>query len=592
MTQITSKVYLVSEILCSGCFEVPWHQRYYDWNREQVSELLSDLKDALDTNKTCYFLGSIMLVNLSERAPRRINDGQQRLITLSLLIASICRRFVRRPRDSARESLAVRVLFNRPDNQTSKLADAARYSPRIEPPRNDRSKYFQIIRGHDIGTNGLLTVAWNVINIFIQGMSKSTTEKFFDFLMKKVEVSVLDIPSGVDENSVFEALNARGKKLDDIDLIRNRLYSYFSEIDDPVRRETVHRTLENTRAISRSAAKVQEYFRCYFQCQYGYLQKTRFYREARTHIKRKAGHRNPSDYIFQLVEGLGRLDSVELFRTVTSSKPSSSLERRLPPIRGKRDLMILLRELRGYSVSYPLVFALLHRFIVESGREEKRRAGLIVVRSLKNLASFIMRTAFVSAKFEPSKFEAAFSNCAKVVFESSELESLDILDELERNDELGVISNTNFIRRMSVVEFKDTKRALRYLFGINAMDQAGSDVLREDRCSVEHVLPRSESHWEDWTGFEGEKKEDWVHRTGNMLVVPRGENRPSAEYNRNFAAKKHAFANSTLHMPRAVAEHQEWTPEVVRKRSRDLAKKAAETWKFSARARKTQRPRL
>lgn len=254
--------------------------------------------------------------------------------------------------------------------------------------------------------------------------------------------------------------------------------------------------------------------------------------------------------------------------------------------------MILLRELRGYSVSYPLVFALLHRFIVESGREEKRRAGLIVVRSLKNLASFIMRTAFVSAKFEPSKFEAAFSNCAKVVFESSELESLDILDELERNDELGVISNTNFIRRMSVVEFKDTKRALRYLFGINAMDQAGSDVLREDRCSVEHVLPRSESHWEDWTGFEGEKKEDWVHRTGNMLVVPRGENRPSAEYNRNFAAKKHAFANSTLHMPRAVAEHQEWTPEVVRKRSRDLAKKAAETWKFSARARKTQRPRL
>lgn len=592
MTKITSKVYLVSEILCSGCFEVPWHQRYYDWNREQVSELISDLKDALDTDKTCYFLGSIMLVNLSEGMPRRINDGQQRLITLSLLIASICRRFARRPRDSARESLAVQVLFDRPNNQTSHLADAPSYPPRIEPPRNDKSKYLQIIRGHDIGTNGLLTVAWNVINIFVQGMSKSTTEKFFDFLMNKVEVSVLDIPSGVDANSVFEALNARGKGLDDIDLIRNRLYSYFSEMSDPVRRETVHRNLESTRVISRNAAKVQEYFRCYLQCRYGYLQKTRFYREARTHIERKAGHRSPSDYVFQLVEGLGRPDSVELFRTVTSSKPSSSLEKRLPPIPGKRNLMILLRELQGYSVSYPLVFALLHRFITEARNDNRRKAGLIIARSLKNLASFIMRTAFVVAKFEPSKFEAAFSNCANVVFEGSDLESLDIFSELEHSDELGVINNESFIRRMSVVEFTDCKRALRYLFGINAMDQMGSDVLRMDRCNVEHVLPQSEVHWGGWSGFKGEAQENWVYRTGNMLVLPKGENRSSVEFNKNFAAKKRAFSESTLQMPRAVARYHEWTPEIIEERSRNLAKQAAETWKFFGRSRRRRRANI
>ena len=581
MTRVTSRTQLISEILYSGCFTVPWHQRYYDWNRAQVSELLDDLKGALETNKSCYFLGSIMLVKTADTMHRRINDGQQRLITLSLLIAAICRRLDRSPRDRDRETLALRALFDRPSNQTSSLENTSRYQPRIEPPKNDKSRYFQIIRGYDIGTNGLLTTAWSEIDLFVQPMKRPAVRNFFDFIMAKVEVSVLDIPSDVDANAVFEALNARGKPLDDIDLIRNRVYSYFSERDDAARRQTVHENLEKAVVVSRSARRVQEYFRCYLQCRYGHLQKTRFYRETRAHIERSAGRRNPSDYVFKLVAGLGQLDSVELFRTVTSSRPSSSLEGRLPKIQGKRGLTILLRDLQAYSVSYPIVFALLHRFVAEVDKNRRRKTGQVVGRSLKNLASFVMRTAFAATKFESSKFEAAFANCANAVFKSSNLESLDILEELKRNDELGVIDDRNFIRRMSVIELRDSKRALRYLFGINARNQVGSEVLREYKCTVEHVLPRSEVHWGDWSGFENEAKGSWVYRTGNMLVVPKGENRSSTEYNRNFAAKRLAFANSTLQMSRTVSEYDEWTPAVVEKRSKELAKKAAATWQFS-----------
>ena len=177
MTRITSEVRLVSEVLYSGRFEVPWHQRYYDWKEEQVHELQADLKDALENGKTCYFLGSIMLVKPTETGPLRINDGQQRLITLSLLIAAFCRRFAhKRPRDQGRETLALRALFDRPDNETSRLDRASWYESRIEPPRNDKSKFVQIIRGHDIGTNGLLTAAWNVIDIFVEGMSRSALQ--------------------------------------------------------------------------------------------------------------------------------------------------------------------------------------------------------------------------------------------------------------------------------------------------------------------------------------------------------------------------------------------------------------------------------
>ena len=578
MTKVTSSVFLISEILYSGRFEVPWHQRYYDWTEEQVRELLSDLKEALDANKTCYFLGSIMLVNPSETTPRRINDGQQRLITLSLLIAACCRRFTRRSQDQGRETLALRALFNRPDNQTSHLTDASSYQPRIEPPRNDKSKYFNIVRGYDIGTNGLLTKAWKAIDDFVGGMSRSTTVDLFDFLMNKVEVSVLDIPSDVDANAVFEALNARGKPLDHVDLIRNRLYSYFSEADDPARRETVHENLENTLVIGRRPETTQEYFRCYLQCRYGYLQKTRFYRDARTHIERAAGHSTPSDYVFALVVGLGRQDSIELFRTITSSRVSQSLD--LPKVAGKRDLPVLLSELQGYKVSHPLVFALLHRTISDG----KRETGRLALRSLKNLTSFVMRTAFVAPKFEPSRFEAALANCAKDVFGGSDLLSLDIMDELERNDDWSIIDDANFIRRMVDVEYRDRdRRALRYLFGINAQNQRGSDVFREDKCSVEHVLPQSSAHWEHWSGFDGVDRRDWIYRTGNMLVLPKGEDRGDAEYNHDYQTKRSAFANSSLQMARRVAqEYDVWTPNVITERSRTLGKQAAATWRFSS----------
>ena len=588
MTRITSEVRLVSEVLYSGRFEVPWHQRYYDWKEEQVRELQADLKDALETDKTCYFLGSIMLVKPTETGPLRINDGQQRLITLSLLVAAFCRRFAnKRPRDQGRETLAMRALFDRPDNETSRLDKASWYKPRIEPPRNDKSKFVQIIRGHDIGTNGLLTAAWNVIDIFVEGMSRSAMADFFDFLMQRVEVSVLDIPGDVDANSVFEALNARGKPLDDVDLIRNRLYSYFSETNDAVRRDTVHGNLESAGVILRSSrTAVQEYFRCYLQCRYGYLQKKRFYREARVEIEKAAGQHNASNHIFELVEGLGRSDSIELFRTITSTRPSQGLEKRLPPVSGKRNLTVLFGELRAYKVSHPLVFALLHRFIVETDQDKKRKIGRVVARSLKNLASFVMRTAFVAPKFEPSRFEAAFANCARNVFGAADFESLDIMDELERNDEWEVIDDALFIRRMTDMEIRDRK-ALRYLFGINAKEQKGSDILREKLCTVEHVLPQSEVHWKDWTGFKDTNAGDWVHRTGNLVVTSGRENRSEAEFNRSFAAKKYAFKDSPLLMPRTLAEtYDEWTPEAVERRSKYLAHKAAETWRFSS-ARRT-----
>ena len=255
----------------------------------------------------------------------------------------------------------------------------------------------------------------------------------------------------------------------------------------------------------------------------------------------------------------------------------------MPKITGKRDLAVLLGELQGYKVSHPLCFALLHRFITETDQgEEARPLGSVVARSMKNLSSFIMRGVFTTSTFRPSRIEEAFAKCAKTVFTGTDIESLDIMDDLERSDAFDVVSDSRFIRHMTEMEMRSNTKALRYLFGINAHQQRGSDVLREGQCSVEHVLPQSEMYWPGWPVFKDVDPAGWVYRTGNLVVISQRENRGGADFNANFTAKKRCFSESSLKMARDVAtKYDDWAPGAIEKRSRQLAQAAARIWSFT-----------
>jgi Protein of unknown function DUF262/Protein of unknown function (DUF1524) len=67
-------------------FFVPQFQRPYSWGEEQISELLDDVEDAMQTDgdDRGYFLGSVVLMQRNE-TQFDIIDGQQRLTTLTMI---------------------------------------------------------------------------------------------------------------------------------------------------------------------------------------------------------------------------------------------------------------------------------------------------------------------------------------------------------------------------------------------------------------------------------------------------------------------------------------------------------------------------
>ncbi len=88
MEKIHADLVGIGKLLKQSRFTVPPHQRPYAWVEEQVNDLYRDIADAQKRKTEEYFLGTIVLANTSE-SRLSIVDGQQRLVTVSILLAAI-----------------------------------------------------------------------------------------------------------------------------------------------------------------------------------------------------------------------------------------------------------------------------------------------------------------------------------------------------------------------------------------------------------------------------------------------------------------------------------------------------------------------
>lgn len=129
--ELIAETRTVNEIFSqSRKYVVPRFQREYSWTEEQVAELWEDVTDQIgqdaDGNVVHdeYFIGSVVFVGEDSKPEHLIVDGQQRLITLTLLVRAIVDR-----------------LWELGDLSAAK----ATHSNMIEGIDNDGRPYFKLI---------------------------------------------------------------------------------------------------------------------------------------------------------------------------------------------------------------------------------------------------------------------------------------------------------------------------------------------------------------------------------------------------------------------------------------------------------------
>lgn len=599
-TVIRASAIHVADLFAQGAFHVPWHQRYYDWEARDVSALLTDIHDAIKDDRDCYFLGTVMLLELSSQQ-WEINDGQQRMVTLSLICAALCERFNRNASGSQRERFALQILFQLHTYGPASFDNAEQYTPRITPPRNDQTAYYQLISGNPIGSNGKLANAWQKITDFFAELSMDSLESYFDFICNKLEVVCLYVPLTIDPNAIYEAINCRGKKLVEIDLVRNYLYSHFNIPGEEQRKRIVHDGLERIKTIIPHQGTAFEFVRCILQCKFGFLPKEGFYRYARTRIEqskrtvsqdarihvdiRSVEHRNS---VFKLTGELTSPELLALFRMIRTPSAEdefiSAFLKDSQTTASPRNLAVYLFELSGYTVTQSLVFSMLELYINTHNSTNKRRMAKLINKNLSRLSAFVMRTAFVAPKFEPSRFEKEFARLAEKI--SSKRDPLvddfaNCLKEIDPVDQ-QVLNDRSFRDAIRDIHLKGGTKVKQFLIGINRDMQQDGAIIRASQCSIEHIFPKSSVHWAGWTKFRQKKINaiEWVDRIGNLTLVARTSNKSSTKFNESFEKKAMSFRNSAFEMTRELSHKESWGPVEITRRESELVSRALKVWRF------------
>ena len=591
VTKTKSESIHFAGLFFKGHFEVPWHQRRYDWKAEHVATLLRDIDYALKNKQNFYFLGALSLIDQGN-STWGINDGQQRMTTYALICACFLRLF-HDAQEGGDEAMAMRILFDLTERQTRNLTDADNLNPRLIPSQDDKPRFNLFIRGKNVGTNGKLTQAWEEIDKFVSALSIEKALEYFKFLTEKVEVSFLTIPADADPNMIFEALNFRGKPLDDFDLIRNHFYSFFNAPAEESRRETIKSNLEETlrhQLVIGNSDKIMDYARCYLQCEYGFLPKNKFYRSVRDNMERaiKDCNEKPSDYVFKLVDKLTDKRYVQIFNAIARQDHNTEfIERFNVDARRagkKRNLKILLDELRTYTITPPILLALLSRYAVLEldGRDRKSMATKIY-NEISTLNAFVMRTALVERKFEPSHFESDLSDLASKIFTSNSVEELSGINIWGRLKDLSsseVLDDKLFIESLKTIEIRAHEKSKRFLFTINTHLQSDADTILYNQLTLEHLLPKGSEHWDGWKGFEENGHDLYINRIGNLTLLGNDDNKSSNKGNANWKVKKPTLESSMFSINKYFSDIDDWTPESIEKRQEELAKLAAKIWSF------------
>jgi uncharacterized protein with ParB-like and HNH nuclease domain len=89
-TKIDSELETIGHILTTDFrYKVPAYQRNFSWTLEEVDQLWQDVIQAMEENRSEYFLGTVVVDEDRDSKIRSVIDGQQRLATLSMIFAAI-----------------------------------------------------------------------------------------------------------------------------------------------------------------------------------------------------------------------------------------------------------------------------------------------------------------------------------------------------------------------------------------------------------------------------------------------------------------------------------------------------------------------
>ncbi len=210
---------------------IPLFQRFYSWGSNDWEQLWNDLTDLREDASTewHHFMGTLVFVSQkhypSVLTPIQVIDGQQRLVTLSLVLCAL--------RNIAHDCNSEELGTEIDEHFLVHRFRKGREKYRIYPRQRDRHDYMTAIDGTP-NPGGGIGDALQYFTGQIMAVPGLETENglrtFFNLLQTRLDFVYIGLD---DENPyrTFRSLNSTGVDLSEADLIRNFVFMHV-DIDE------------------------------------------------------------------------------------------------------------------------------------------------------------------------------------------------------------------------------------------------------------------------------------------------------------------------------------------------------------------------
>jgi len=559
----------IRTLLSSGYYRIPRFQRPYSWTHENIQEFWDDI---IKDKPVDYFIGS-MVVFRDGNQRFGVVDGQQRLTTITLLLAVLRNRFADlhlRDLASGIHGLIERKnINNEPEFILSTETSYPFFQDHIlkwgvpEVPVNPMVEE-QNLQNAFNQINGLVG---GVIDSYNLDTSQSE-EKRNDRLRRRLiqirdalldlKVIFVKLDHEDDAYIIFETLNTRGKDLSLTDLVKNHVNKHLKTRSASVDQTKVkwEKLLETIEGSSRDL-ETDTFIHHFWLSRYDYRSTKTLFKT----LKRKIMKSETKSFLDALVSDASLY---RMIHEVTFGKWSKEELR----VREALDALQLFRV----QQQTPCVLSLMRAYKAKAIKKKHIENAVVAIENFHFLFTA------VTSQRSSGGISEMYASLGRRLFEApSQHVALEILRELKEKlrQRVPLLEEVKalFPQIIYTENFTKQRHLVKYILtGFDKASSRGNLMVDYTHMTIEHLVPQSAIGTGDFT-------DAIVGQLGNLILVTEKLNQKLRD--KPFKDKKRILQAARYPLPKKIAAADDWTVDDIAEQTLALAENAySSVWKI------------
>lgn len=550
-------------------FVIPRFQREYSWDKKNYQEFLEDMLGNLiikdgRISSSQYFLGTMLFIgNFAEGTEQEIQvvDGQQRLTTITILFSAMSDIFLTLGEQTLSRQLFAYIMTEDDDGNEVRILKSKTSYPFFSYFIQDKEK--------KMSPDATTEEEHCIKETYEYFRAQLTEAKLKSMLKRKHGSEIVEALSEIDvlkalrdqvlnstfisisttdreqANKIFEILNAKGKRLAYIDLIKNKIFEVLNKVEPADFAEETWKNIKETLSFGKESVGLATFYQHFWSSKYKKVSSNKLYEAFNSTIKKS--ETEYTEFIQEL------LKNAKIYMQIVNPKRED--------YNSRKEYFGIVQSLSCINNYFNVVqvrIALLALF-------DTKQRGIVDFTMLRDTLSYLENFHFAYNAIlanRTNRLEKIYSSFAIALRKSqTKAEAKCVIrDKLVAPlDELFPTFDS-FSEKFVALSFtkKDKVSNVKTKYAINKLNSlySNNEVFANDG-TIEHIIP--------------EKEQGNTLNIGNLILLEDNLNVEAGH--ENYANKCAVYAKSNyIWVKNFVAQHEQWDSSMIEQRAKEMAK--------------------